>query len=142
MPLKKAFHTREELKASGGITLVEVLLSVVLLGIISLGIAHPYITGLKSLEIKSDRMLLDSRLRSQMEVLISTDFSTLSNGSEVVTINGKNYTITWTVVNVDMDGDATAELDAKQVTVSVTEVPGHSLTTILVDTGGIVGKVS
>lgn len=141
MPLKKAFHAREELKASGGITLVEVLLSVVLLGIISLGIAHPYITGLKSLAIKSDRMLLDSRLRSRMEMLLGTKFSALGNGSEVVTINGKNFTITWTVVDVDMDGDAVTEPNAKQATVTITEEPSLSLTILLVDNEGMVGKI-
>ena len=142
MFLKKSFNLMNQLKASDGFTLVEVIISVVLLGLIAAGVAYPYTTGLKSLDVRDDRMLLDSALRDQMEILIATDFGLLSNGSQVVTLNGQNYTITWTVVNMDMNGDAVPETNVKLVTVSVTEVPGRSLTKILVDNGGSVGKVS
>ncbi len=142
MLLKKAFNAIEELKTSNGFTLVEALLSVVLLALIAAGITAPFISGLQSLDLQDDRMLLDSPLRSRLEVLIGTDFGTLSNGSEVVTVNGQNYTITWTVVNVDLDGDATSEPNVKHIGVSVTEVPGRSLTTIVVDHEGRVGKIS
>ncbi|GAX59223.1 type II secretory system protein G [Candidatus Scalindua japonica] len=142
MSLKKQFNQIEKLKASFGFTLVEVIFSVVILGLISAGVAYPYMIGMKSINAKEDRMLLDSALRSRMEILISTDFGALSDSSEVVNINGQNYTITWTVVNMDMDGDAVPETNAKLVVVSVTEVPGRSLTTIIVDNEGRIGKIS
>jgi prepilin-type N-terminal cleavage/methylation domain len=142
MPLRKLFNTTEKLKISVGFTLVEVIFSVVLLGIISAGVAYPYSIGMKCIDAKEDRMLLDSALRSQMESLISEDFSAISDGSQVVTINGQNYTFTWTVVNMDMDGDAVPETNAKLVVISVTEVPGRSLTTIIVDNEGKIGKIS
>ena len=142
MSLRKHFNLTEVLKSSVGFTLVEVIFSVVLLGIISAGVAYPYAIGMKSINVKEDRMLLDSALRSRMEILISTDFSTLSDSSEVVNINGQNYTITWTVVNMDMTGDAVPETNAKLVVVSVTEVPGRSLTTIIVDHEDRIGKLS
>ncbi len=133
--------TPKDLKASMGFTLVEVIFSVVLLGLIAAGIAYPYITGLHSLDVGEDSTLLDSYLRSRMEILVSTDFSALSDNSEVVSVNGENYTITWTVVNMDINGDAVPETNVKLVTVSVTEVPGSSLITILVDNEGRVGKI-
>ena len=130
------------LKTTKGFTLVEALLSVVLLGLVATGIATLYVSGLQSLNAQDDRMLLDSALRSRMEVLVSTNFDALSDGSEVVNVNGQNFTITWTVVNVDLDGDLTPEPNAKQVTVSITELPDRSLATILVDNEGRVGKIS
>ena len=130
------------LNSSDAFTLVEVLLSVALLGLMVTGIATMYVSGLQSLNTQDDRMLLDSALRSRMEVLVGTDFAALSPGSEVVNVNGQNYTISWTVMTVDLDGDLNPEPNAKQVTVSITELPDRSLTTILVDNEGGVGKIS
>ena len=93
------------------------------------------------MDVQADRMLLDSRLRSAMEVLVGTEFDSLSNGSEGITVNGKNYTITWSVGLMDLDGDSAPEPDAKQVTVSITEVPDRALTTIVVDHKDKVGKI-
>jgi hypothetical protein len=86
-------------------------------------------------------MLIDSHLRSRMEVLVGTDFGMLVNGSEVVTVNGQNYTITWTVALIDLDGDATPDPTAIQATVAVSDVAGATLTTIMVDHEGKVGKI-
>ena len=130
-----------QMKGSGGFTLVEVLLSVVFLGLLATGVATVYSSGFQSLDEQADRMLLDSKLRSRMELLTATDFGSLGNGSEVVTVNGKNYTITWTVVFVDMDGDLTPETTAMQATVSVTGMSDRTLTTILVDNQAKVGKI-
>jgi len=142
MLLQKHFNTRERPKLPMGFTLVEVMIAVVLLGIISAGVSYPYISGFQALDVKEDRVLLDNHLRSRMEILVSTDFGVLSNGSDVVSIKGQNYTITWTVVDTDINGDAVPETTAKLVTVSVTEVPGRSLAIILVDNEGRVGKIS
>lgn len=118
------------------------MLSVALLAIVAVGISAPYISGFQALDVQADRMVLDSHLRSAMEVLVGSDFGSLSSGSEVVAVNGQNYTITRTVANVDLDGDATPEPNAVQVTVSVNGLPDRSLTTIIVDNEGRVGKVS
>ena len=106
------------------------------------GIATLYASGLQSLNTQDDRMLLDSALRSRMEVLVGTNFTALSAGSEVVNVNGQNYTINWNVVSIDLDGDSNPEPNAMQVTVSIAELPDRSLTTILVDNEGRVGKIS
>ena len=139
---KKEFKTTNTVKTYRGFTLVEVLISVALLGLMVTGIATLYASGLQSLSIQDDRMLLDSALRSRMEVLVGTNFGSLNNGSEVVTVNGQNYTINWNVVSMDLDGDSNPEPNAMQVTVSITELPDRSLTTILVDNEGSVGKIS
>jgi len=73
---------------------------------------------------------------------VGTDFGSLESDSEGVTINGKVYTINWTVVSVDLNGDGTPEPTAKQVTVSVAGMSDRSLTTILVDHEKRVGKIS
>jgi len=142
MLLNKISKIINPLKSSSGFTLIEAMLSVALLGLVAVGISAPYISGFQALDVQADRMLLDSSLRSQMEVLVGTDFGLLSAGSEVVTVRGQNYTITWTVGNVDLNGDAVPESTARQVTVSVTELPDRSLTTILVDNQGRVRKIS
>jgi type II secretory pathway pseudopilin PulG len=138
---KIRFKALNLLKSAGGFTLIEAMLSVALLGLVAVGISAPYISGFQALNVQADRMMLDSSLRSQMEVLVGTDFGSLSAGSEVVTVRGQNYTITWTVGNVDLDEDATPEPSAMQVTVSVTELPDRSLTTILVDNDDRIGKI-
>jgi hypothetical protein len=89
-----------------------------------------------------DSMLLDIRLRSRMEVLVSTDFSSLTSGSENVTINGKNYTIIWTTADVDLNGDSITELTAKKITVSISGLPGRSLTTVITDNENRIGIIS
>ena len=139
--LKKIPKSINPFKNCIGFTLVEVLLSVALLGLMVPGIGALYVSGLQSLNAQNVRMLLDSRLRSRMEVLVGTAFGSLSDGSEVVTVNGQNYTINWSVVPIDLDGDATPEPNAVQVTVSITELPDRSLTTILVDHEGRLGKI-
>ena len=131
-----------QIKNHNGFTLVETLISVVILGLMATAIAVPYISGYQSLDVQADRMLLDSHLRSEMEVLVGTDFGALASGSQVVTVNGQNYTLVWTMVPVDLDGDTFAEPNAMQINITVSEVPGRSLTTIVVDNEGQVGKVS
>ena len=138
---KNNHHFITEFKSCLGFTLVEVLVSVILLGFMATGISAMYLSGLRSLDAQNDRMLLDSRLRSRMEVLVGTDLAALSDDSRVVSINGQNYTIEWTIASIDLDQDSHPESNARQVSVSVAGVSGHSLTTIIVDHEGRLGKI-
>jgi prepilin-type N-terminal cleavage/methylation domain-containing protein len=124
------------LKSRGGFTLVEALLSVVILGLIAAGISAPYISGLQSLEVQADRLLLDSHLRGRMEALIGLPFDQIIPGTESVTVRGNDYTIAWTVTPVYWDLDP--DQDAKQIEVSVFD---RTLITIVVDHEGKVGKI-
>jgi len=130
------------IKSQKGFTLLEAMLSMVLLGLVAFGISAPYLSGFQALDVQAERMLLDSQLRSRMEVLIGTDFDALASGSEVVIVQGQNFTLAWTIANVDLDGDAVAEITAKQITVSITERPGRTLKMIVVDNEDKIKKIS
>ena len=124
-----------------GFTLIEVLLSTVLLTLMVGGFATLYYGGLNSLDSQNDRMMLDSRISSKMEELQSREFSSLTSGSEAITIEGESYTINWNVTPVDLDGDTNAETNAQQVTVSIAGMSDVSLTAVMVNTSGEVGKI-
>ena len=125
-----------------GFTLVEVILAVVFLGLLGSAASAVYFSGQESLNYQADRMLLDGKLRSRMEVLISTDFGALVNGSEDVSINGNTYTIDWSIAAVDLNADSIVEPSAKRITVSVSGMPDRSLSTVVVDHENKVGKIS
>jgi type II secretory pathway pseudopilin PulG len=139
---ENTFKALNLLKSASGFTLIEAILSVALLALVAVGISTPYISGFQALDVQADRMLLDSSLRNRMETLVSTDFGSLANGSEAVTVRGQTYNITWTVANVDLDGDLSSESNARQITISITELPDRSLTVILMDHEGRINKIS
>ena len=121
-----------------GFTLVEVIFSILLLGIMVVSITGVYVTASNSLGIEENLLPLDSRLRGRMEEIISRPFDAIVDGSDSVTINGQNHTITWTVTQPDLDGDALPESMAKKITVTT----GHrSLTTLVIDSQGALGKI-
>ena len=126
------------IRSSNGFTLVEALISLVVLAFAAVVLSTLYSSGLQALDAQADRAVVDSFLRSRMELLISEKFDQLAGGTEIVTVGGQDYTIDWTVANVDLDGDAVAEPTAKLITVSV---DNRSLNTIVVDHGGSVGKI-
>ena len=130
------------MKNHNGFTLTEVLVSVLLLGILAGAFTVPFISGFQSLGVQADRMLLDSRLRSEMEVLISRPFIdvlTEATYTGTVTVSGETLPFKWDAVLIDLDGDSNPEANAMQITV---EVGGCTLTTIVVDNEGRIGKIS
>lgn len=129
------------IKASDGFTLLETIMAVVILGLIAYGVSTLYISGNRSIDEQANRMLLDSRLRGKVEELMSKSFDQITSGAEVMTINGKDYTFTWTATLVDLDGDTNPEPTAKELAVSIAELPGRSITTIIVDNQGLLGKI-
>ena len=132
---------KERIQSDSAFTLIEVLLSVVFLGLLASATSSVYFTGFQSMDAQIERTLLDSKLRSRMEVLLGTSFSALSSDSEAVTVNGNNYTIDWTVATIDLNGDTIAEPTAKKVTVSVSGMTDRSLVTLMVDHENIIGKI-
>ncbi len=133
------------MKTNRGLTLIEALISVVILGLMATGISAVYLSGLQSLEVQAERMLVDSALRSGLEVLVGRPFDEVLNEGGVgwqESLGGKTYNFTWSAALIDLDGDGTPEPKAMQITVSMTDLPGASLTTIVVDNEGKVGKIS
>ena len=100
-------------KSPGGFTLVEVLLSVVLLGLLASATMYMYSSAYTVIDKDSISMPLDGYLRSRMELLVGKAFAELSDGSENVTVKGQNYTINWSVVPIDLDGDTIPEPTGK-----------------------------
>jgi hypothetical protein len=117
---------------------VEVTVSILFLGIMVMGISGLYFAAQRSLLDQEHLLPLDSRLRGRMEEIVSRPFVAMTDGSEAITIDGRNYTVTWTVTHPDLDGDTAAEATAKEITVSV---DGRSLTTLVIDNQGKIGKI-
>jgi len=138
---RPSLNARNRRRSCAGFTLIEASVAVVILGLMATSIGAMYVAGLESLDAGHERMLLDSHVRSRVEFLMSQPFDQVTGGSEVVTVKGQNYTINWSAPLVDLDGDSLPEADAKQLTVSVAGEPGCSLTVILVDNEGRVGKI-
>jgi prepilin-type N-terminal cleavage/methylation domain-containing protein len=124
--------------AKSGFTLVEVLLSITIMGIMVVAISTIYASGLRSAGINNVQLLLDSHHRSKMEELLTHDFDALVDGSEVISAAGKNFTVLWKVKGADLDGDSTPEATAKLITVTL---DGRSLNAIVVDDEGRIGKI-
>jgi prepilin-type N-terminal cleavage/methylation domain-containing protein len=121
-----------------GFTLVEVLLSILILGFAVVTVSEVYTAGLNALGARVVDGQLDSTLRSQMERLLALKFDQLADGSRAVTVEGEPYTLAWTVANVDLDGDTIPEAGAKQVTLTLGD---KTLVTIVSDHGGQLGKL-
>ncbi len=127
-------------KARAGFTLIEALLSVVILGGMAAAVSALYMSGLDTVEAQGDAMLLDSQMRSRMEQILATPFASLADGNEVVTVGDDSYTLTWTVALTDLDGDTVAEPDAITVVLTATET-GDTLEAIVVDPQDFLGKI-
>ena len=123
-----------------GFTLIEALMSVVILGGMAAVVSALYVSGLDTLDAQGDAILLDSQLRSRMEQLLATPFASLADGNENVTVGDTDYTITWTVLPTDLDGDTIDELDAVSLAVTVLET-GDTLEAIVVDPQDKLGKI-
>lgn len=131
---------RSARKKNRGFSLIEALLSIVILGGMAAAVSALYITGLQTVDAQGDAMLLDSHMRSRMEQLLATPFASLANGNEVVAVGDDSYTLAWTVALTDLDGDTIAEPDAMSVVLTVTET-GDTLRAIVVDSQDRVGKI-
>lgn len=121
-----------------GFTLLEALISIVVVAYAAVVLSGLFMVGLQMLGAQDERVALDAQLRSRMEILASTHFDQLVSGTDTVTLRGLDHTLTWTVANVDLDGDTNVELAAKTV---ILTMDGRSLSTIMVDHWGRVGKL-
>ncbi len=129
---------RSQNRTGAGFTLIEALVSIVILALIATVASNLFTTGIQATDSFRDRAILDGYLTGRMETLISTNFDQLANGTETVSVGGQNYTINWTVSDADLDGDTLPETGAKEVIVTVDDL---ALSTIIVDTSGQLGKI-
>jgi prepilin-type N-terminal cleavage/methylation domain-containing protein len=124
--------------SKAGFTLVEALLAVVVLALMASVLSALYFAGLQNLDAREDRMALDSALRSQMEELLSGAFTEITSGSDTITVNGTSRVVSWTIENVDLNGDDSPEADARQITVTLENT---SISTVFVDHEGTLAKL-
>lgn len=94
--------------------------------------------GLQTIGVQQSDFVIDSCLRSQMEYLLAEEFAELTTGSDTVSIGGQDYSRTWTISAVDLDGDTIAENDAVTI---VVEMAGHTLSMLRVDAAGQVRPI-
>jgi prepilin-type N-terminal cleavage/methylation domain-containing protein len=121
-----------------GFTLVEVTLSIALLGLLAVATSHIYSSGLEARERGQEYALWDSAIRSRMEQLLAERFDQLNNGHEEVTVNGKQVTIRWTVNPVNLDDNPGSEPDARRVKVFI---ENRAIDCIFVYNAGKVKKI-
>jgi hypothetical protein len=123
---------------SKGFALVELVFSVLLLGIMVVSVAGIYCSTLQALHAEKGVLPLDIRLRGRLEEVVSRSFDAIVDGSDTVTIDGKRHTITWKVTHPDLDGDTISDPLVKEVTVTT---GGRSLSTLVVDSESLVDKI-
>jgi prepilin-type N-terminal cleavage/methylation domain-containing protein len=83
------FNLKRHINTCSGFNLVEVLLSVVLLGLLASVNMYLYSNSYAVIDEEALHMPLDGYLRSRMELLVGKPSAELSNGSENFTVRGK-----------------------------------------------------
>lgn len=122
-----------------GFTLIEAMLSLMILGITVSGTAVLLNNGLLSLQESEELLQVQSAARSQLETLISRPFGDVlaeGSGGRVISLDKRTYDLAWTATNHDMDGDGFVETDAMLLKVSA---GGSTLRMIVVDHGDDLG---
>ena len=105
-----------------GLTLLECVILVTVLGIMSLGFGIALQSSAHIPDGVDDRLAIHTFLVEKMEDLASLDFATLSANSglsDTVTVSGQSLARTVTVAQIDADGSGTAEPDFLEVTVTI-----------------------
>jgi len=108
--------------AEGGFTLVEAVLSMIILGLVAAALFGVYASGMQAMEETILRSQIEAAARSRMEKIMAYKFDRLGSGEETVTIDGESYTVRWWSSWTDLDGDFYGEYDARQVIVYCEDV--------------------
>jgi hypothetical protein len=109
-------------RVSKGVTLLESMLLVVLLGIVSLGFGIAMQSSARIPVGVDQRLAIHTFLVEKMEDLTSLDFATVaanSGLSDTVTVNGQTLNRVVTVKLIDADGNGSAEADFLEVAVAI-----------------------
>lgn len=116
-----------------GFALVEVLLSIVVLGLTAAAIGQAFVSAHATVNARMERASIDSLMRSRMEMLLASDFSTIADGTQGVVVLGQTLTMSWTAANTDLNGDASPEASARLITITL---GGRTLRCIVTDHRG------
>lgn len=118
------------LRRRRGYTLIEAIMSLVLLSITALSVSAVFTMGLEVQQAQSDSIEASSLLRSQMEFLLSVPFANIASGTAAKTVGGISKTITWTVTDTDLDANGIIDTDIKKL---VVELDGIELSTYVLN---------
>ncbi len=121
-----------------GFTLLEIIFSILLIGVMVISITGAYMTGRDSQHFEQTQQTLEKVIRNRMEELISRSYEAVADGSDNVTIRGQKHTISWTVTHPDLDNDSIPDSIAKQITITSGKI---RITTLLIDSRRLVGNL-
>ncbi len=113
-------------------------MSAAILGLVAIPLTEIFYSGLQTLDAQLDDYLSASAIRSRMELLLSTDFDSLADGSIVVTLPNRNVTMSWTILPLDLDSDWIPEPDVRHIKITLDD---KTLSTIVTAHNGDVEKI-
>lgn len=133
---KTTGRTRER---DGGFTFIEAMLSLIVLGLMTVTISGAVFSGLRAREAQQRGFLIDSAARSLMERLVSHPADQLWGGAMDVDIDGETVRMYYYAEGVDLDGNGHDDFGVLQVRVVIEEV---ELITIMANDYSMVRKIS
>ena len=122
-------------RLSRGFTLIEALLSSVVMAVTVMAVSAMFYSGFQNLDDEARLLEKVNYASGKMDELISTEFSDITSGNDQVTVGGEQITRRWFVSLVDVDGNPGTEMDAKTIMMTVDDV---EFMTIVVDSAGLV----
>lgn len=112
---------------SRGVTLIEALILVVILGLVALGVGTALQNLVRVPRATNTMLAVSNALIDKMEYLRSLPFDSLATGtsfSDTVTINGQSFARNVTIALADADANGGADADFKKITITLS---GQSL---------------
>jgi len=123
------------IREQSGFTLVEALLSSVIIAVCVMAVSTAFYGGLQNVRDEGRTLELVNHAAGKMDELIAADFEDLESGSDTVTVQGEPVSRQWSVSLYDVDGDAAPDADAKRIVVTVGKI---ELRTLVIDSAGLV----
>ena len=118
-----------------GFTLVEALLSSVIIAVCVMAVSAAFYGGFQNLRDEGRTLEMVNYVAGKTDELIATDFAAVASGSDTVTVRGESMPRNWTVELHDVDNDGLPDPDAKLVAVTVGEI---RISTLVIDSAGLV----
>ena len=122
---------RTDRLSDAGFTLIEAMLSSVILAVCVMAVSGAFYGGLQNLRDEGRMLEIMNYAEGKMDELIATDFVFVTSGTDWVTVQGETVQRQWQATPYDVDGIPGAETDAKLIVVTVDNI---ELATLLVDT--------
>lgn len=121
------------LRRDGGFTLIEGLLSSVILAVAVMAVSAGFYSGFQTVRDEGRALECVNYAAGKMDELMATDFANIVSGSDNVTVQGETVARDWVVELYDVDMDLVPDDDAKRIVVTVGDV---EFSTLIVDSAG------